>query len=137
MTSYLLSLPNELLLSAFKHLAPEPLAIGSSPKLSRHYIQRRGTLRELYPVSRGVSQTPGGRRPRQPLPLSSPTYFLFREFGGVTRLDYHRDAAGWNEVLCHLDDGGPADNQALKKNTMAKTVHRIEELRFYSSRTAR
>ncbi|RYP39586.1 hypothetical protein DL767_002134 [Monosporascus sp. MG133] len=54
MTSYLLSLPNELLLSVFEHLVPEPLSTGSSPELSRDCIQRRGTLRHLCPVSKSL-----------------------------------------------------------------------------------
>ncbi|RYP53575.1 hypothetical protein DL768_001439 [Monosporascus sp. mg162] len=312
MTSYLLSLPNELLLSVFEHLVPEPLATGSSPELSRDYIQRRDTLRRLCLVSKrlcGIAQsllfrnlavtngaqtvllfrslwnvpalrrcprsfacpillseqdvvedtlncwnsnvdalsrdpadpdiahflsssyvqlghveapladgdvrpvTPGGahpwldqfssellpeilvgillalqgqvrdvllRTPEEgetafdpfylwdlwelpatrlafpPLLLSTarslrlqgdtdrdnhwhgvlPTYLPFWEFGGVTRLEYYRDAANWNEVFRHLDDEHPADKQASKQNTMIKAMHQIEELRFYSSRMA-
>ncbi|RYP93291.1 hypothetical protein DL770_000580 [Monosporascus sp. CRB-9-2] len=318
MTSYLLSLPNELLLSVVEHLVPEPLATGSSPELSRDYIQRRGTLRHLCLVCKrlcgiaqpllfrniavtngvqtvllfrslwnvpalrqcpwsfacpillseqdvvedtlncwnsnvdtlsrdpadpdiahflnsgyvqlrqvGVSLASGDARPvtlggahrwlefssellpeilvgillalqgqvrdvllrtpeegetafdpfylrdlsrfvrnHQEIPATRlafsptllstakslrlqgdtardnhwhgvlPTYFPFWEFDCVTRLEYYRDAADWNEMLRHLDDEDPADNQALKRDTMTKAMHQIEELRFYSSRMA-
>ncbi|RYP88508.1 hypothetical protein DL769_000275 [Monosporascus sp. CRB-8-3] len=65
-----------------------------------------------------------------------PTYFPFWGFGGVTRLEHYRDAADGNEVLRHLDDEDPADNQALENDSMAKAMHQIEELRSYSSRMA-
>ncbi|RYP11816.1 hypothetical protein DL765_007582 [Monosporascus sp. GIB2] len=188
MTSYLLSPPNELLLSAFKHPVPEApcnrLFAQAEPSLhpaTRHAPRALPRLREMSAVLRVLHPArlagSGGRHSellefqvgalsRYPADPDI-AHFLSGGYVQLSQLEASpasRDvrpvtlgvADSWlrpsSELLpeilvitgtrglergsCRLDDGALAENQALKKNTMTKAVHRVEELRFYSSRMA-